>query len=345
MFKTLKEKFPNVQGYVISNPADIFYLTGFYSVDCLLVYSENPVLVTDSRYTVAAKISRVPQRIVDNGYILGVIDVLNQQKIKNVGIQEEHLLTSDFLSLKEAGFNLEKTNGIFTSFRCSKTESEIEKIKNAQRITDKAFEEILPFIKEGISEKELRAKLEYIMLSLGADGLAFETIVAAGSNGAKPHAVPSDNKIKSGDFVTIDFGARLNNYDSDMTRTVAVGEISKKMEEVYNTVLLAHEKGRDALKPGVSCKDVDAAARKVIEDAGYGEYFTHSLGHGVGIEIHESPRLSKKSDDILKVGDVVTIEPGIYIENEFGVRIENMYVITRDGYENLTISDKKLIKL
>lgn len=345
MFKALKEKFPDISGYVISNPADIFYLTGFYSEDCLLVYSENPVLVTDSRYTVAAKISRIPQRIVDSGYIKGVIDILNEQNIKNVGIQEEHLLTSDYLALSEAGFTLNKTNGIFTAFRCSKTEEEIEKIKEAQKITDKAFSEILPFIKAGVTEKEIRAKLEYIMLSLGADGLAFETIVASGANGAKPHAVPSDKKVEAGDFVTIDFGARLNNYDSDMTRTVAVGEISKEMEDVYNIVLLAHEKGRDALKPGVSCKEADAAARKVIEDAGYGEYFTHSLGHGVGIEIHESPRLSKKSDDILKVGDVVTVEPGIYIENKFGVRIENMYVITRDGYENLTVSDKKLIKL
>lgn len=345
MFKALKEKFSEISGYVISNPADIFYLTGFYSEDCLLVYSENPVLVTDSRYTVAAKISRVPQRIVDSGYIKGVIEILNEQNIKNVGIQEEHLLTSDYLALSDAGFTLNKTNGIFTSFRCSKTEQEIEKIKEAQNITDKAFTEILPFIKPGVTEKEIRAKLEYIMLSLGADGLAFETIVASGANGAKPHAVPSDKKVESGDFVTIDFGARKENYDSDMTRTVAVGEISKEMEDVYNIVLLAHEKGRDALKAGVLCKDADAAARKVIEEAGYGEYFTHSLGHGVGIEIHESPRLSKTSEDVLKVGDVVTVEPGIYIENKFGVRIENMYVITRDGYENLTVSDKKLIKL
>jgi len=130
-----------------------------------------------------------------------------------------------------------------------------------------------------------------------------------------------------------------------MTRTVAVGEISQEMETIYNTVLLAHEKGRDALKPGANCKDVDSIARKVIEESGYGEYFTHSLGHGVGIEIHESPRLSATSQDVLKVGDIVTIEPGIYIEDFCGVRIENMYVITRDGYENLTVSDKKLIKL
>ena len=156
---------------------------------------------------------------------------------------------------------------------------------------------------------------------------------------------PTDKKIEYGDFVTMDFGAVYNGYHSDMTRTVAVGEISKEMEDVYNIVLLAHEKGRDALRPGASCKEVDAIARKVIEDGGYGEYFTHSLGHGVGIEIHESPRLSKTSEDVLKVGDVVTVEPGIYIENKFGVRIENMYVITRDGYENLTISDKKLINL
>ncbi len=345
MLKPLTDKFPELKGYVVSNPADIFYLTGFYCVDSLLLYSQDPVLVTDSRYTVAAKQASCRQAIVSNGYVEGIIDEAKKQGLSVLGIQEDSLLTNDYIKLTDAGFTLEKTNGIFTAIRSAKTESEVEKIKKAQSITDKAFTEILPFIKEGVTEKEIRAKLEYIMFSLGADGLAFETIVASGANGAKPHAVPSDNKIKSGDFVTIDFGARKDNYDSDMTRTVAVGEITKEMENIYNTVLLAHEKGRDALKAGVTCKEADDAARKVIEDAGYGEYFTHSLGHGVGIEIHESPRLSKTSTDILKVGDIVTVEPGIYIEGFCGVRIENMYVITRDGYENLTVSDKKLIKL
>jgi len=345
LIKELTDKFPNLLGYVISNPADIFYLTGFYSPDCLLLYSDDPVLVTDSRYTVAAKQASCRQEIVNDGYISGIIDIAKKQGLSVLGIQEDNLIASDYLALEKEGFTLEKTFGIFTVLRSSKTESEVDKIKNAQKITDKAFLEILPFIKEGVTEKEIRAKLEYIMFSLGADGLAFETIVASGKNGAKPHAVPSDRKIQKGDFVTIDFGARLDNYDSDMTRTVAVGEISQEMETIYNTVLLAHEKGRDALKPGANCKDVDSIARKVIEESGYGEYFTHSLGHGVGIEIHESPRLSATSQDVLKVGDIVTIEPGIYIEDFCGVRIENMYVITRDGYENLTVSDKKLIKL
>lgn len=345
MLTALSDKFPEIEGYVISNPADIFYLTDFYCADSLLLYSKNPVLVTDSRYTAAAKSASCKQEIINGSYIKGIIDIAKRQGLTVLGIQEDNLLTSDYLRLKEAGFTLKNTQGIFASIRSSKTDGEVKKIKNAQSITDKAFKEILYFIKPGVTEKEIKAKLEYIMFSLGADGLAFETIVASGINGAKPHAVPSDKKIKNGEFVTIDFGARLDNYNSDMTRTVAVGKISKEMEYIYSLVLLAHEKGRDALKPGIACKDADAAARKVIIDAGYGDYFTHSLGHGVGIEIHESPRLSAKSEEILKVGDIVTVEPGIYIEDFCGVRIENMYVITRDGYKNLTVSDKKLIKL
>lgn len=346
MFNTFIKKFPELQGAVISNPADIYYLTGFYCVDALVLFSKETVLITDSRYTVASKEANCKVNIENGGYYVeGIIAEAKKQGITNLGIEEDFLTASDYVKLTEAGFKLTETKGYFTSVRCSKTEDEIEKIKNAQKITDKAFSEILNFIKPGVTEKEVRAKLEYLMFTFGADGIAFDTIIASGANGAKPHAVPSDKKIEKGEFVTLDFGARLGNYDSDMTRTIAVGEISKEMENIYNTVLASHEAGRDALKAGISGFDADKAARDVIENAGYGQYFSHSLGHGVGIEIHESPRLSQKSTDILKVGDIVTVEPGIYIEGFCGVRIENMYVINRNGYENLTASDKKLIKL
>ncbi len=344
MIGALTDIFPDVQGFVVTNPADIFYLTGFYSSDCVLLYSLDPVLITDSRYTIACKNASCKQEIVSGSYIKGLIDIAKKQGIKVLGIQEDSLLTSDYLLLKD-DFVLKETKGIFTSLRSAKTDAEVEKIKKAQSITDKAFMEILSYIKPGVTEKEIKARLEYIMLSLGADGFAFETIVASGKNGAKPHAVPSNKKIKNGEFVTIDFGARLDNYNSDMTRTVAVGKSTKEMEDIYSLVLLAHEKARDCLKPGVSCKDIDLIARNVFKEKGMDKYFTHSLGHGVGIEIHESPRLSSKSGEVLKIGDIVTVEPGIYIEDKLGVRIENMYVITRDGYENLTVSDKKLINL
>lgn len=345
MISALTDSFPEIQGYVVTNPADIFYLTGFYCADSVLLYSSDPVLVTDSRYAIACKNASCKQKIVNGSYISGIIDIIKTQGLTVLGIQEDNLLTSDYLLLKEAGFTLKKTEGIFTSIRSSKTDAEVKKIKKAQSITDKAFMEILPYIKPGVTEKEIKARLEYIMLSLGADGVAFETIVASGKNGAKPHAVSSDKKIQNGEFVVLDFGARLDNYNSDMTRTVAVGNITKEMEDIYSLVLLAHEKAKEVLKPGAKCKDIDSIARQIFIKNGYGEHFTHSLGHGVGIEIHESPRLSLKSEDVLKVGDIVTVEPGIYIENFLGVRIENMYVINRNGYENLTVSDKKLINL
>ena len=344
MLKTFCEKFPELQGCVISNPADIFYITGFYCVDALVLFSKETTLLTDSRYTVASKEANCKVNIVGS-YIDGIIEEAKKQGITSLGIQEDYLTASDYIKLTDAGFKLTETKGFFTSVRCSKTESEIEKIIKAQEITDKAFTEILNFIKPGVTEKEVRAKLEYLMFSFGADGIAFDTIIASGTNGAKPHAVPSDKKIESGEFVTLDFGARLGNYDSDMTRTVAVGDITPEMEKIYNTVLKAHEAGKSVLKAGISGFDADKAARDVIVQAGYGEYFSHSLGHGVGIEIHESPRLSQKSTDILQVGDIVTVEPGIYIEGFCGVRIENMCVVTRDGYKDLTVSDKKLIKL
>ena len=183
------------------------------------------------------------------------------------------------------------------------------------------------------------------MLKNGAECVSFETIAVSGKNSSMPHGVPCDKKIEKGDFITMDFGAVVEGYHSDMTRTVAVGEVSSKQAEVYKTVLDAQLKSLETLKAGVSCFDADAAARNIIENAGYGEYFGHGTGHGVGIEIHEAPRLSPKSDAILKAGDIVTVEPGIYLPDEFGVRIEDMAFITENGFENLTRTPKNLIIL
>ncbi len=183
------------------------------------------------------------------------------------------------------------------------------------------------------------------MLSHGADGLSFETIAISGKNTSKPHGVPSDKKIEKGVFVTMDFGAVVEGYHSDMTRTVAVGFVSEEQRTVYNTVLEAQAKAQLAARSGELCKNVDRAAREVIEDAGYGEYFNHSTGHGVGVEIHEFPNLSPVCEKTLKAGNVVTDEPGIYIPEKFGVRIEDMLLITESGCENLTRAPKELIIL
>lgn len=345
MLDTLLNRFPDIKGYVVSNPADIFHLTGFYCVDSLLLYSSDPVLVTDSRYEVAAKSASCRTYITPSSYVAGVVEKATEQGLDVLGFQEENLSAADYLFFVNKGFALKQTEGIFTDIRRTKSESEISKIQRAQDITDKAFASLLEYIKPGVTEKQLKARLEFLMFDYGADGLAFDTIVASGVNGAKPHAVPSDKKIEKGEFITFDFGARLEEYNSDMTRTVALGEISNEMERIYNAVLEAHEVSASILAPDVICSHADLEARKVLEKYDLEKYFTHSLGHGVGIEIHEMPRLSKKFDLPLKEGDIVTVEPGVYIEGFCGVRTENMYAINRDGHKNLTGTDKKLIKL
>ncbi len=345
MEKLLQQQFPEAEAFIVSNPADIFYLTGFFCNDSLLLYGAEPVLVTDSRYALAAKSAKAEVSIVSGPYLSGLIDVARKKGYRTLGIQEEYLTAQQYLALREEKFSLVPTHGIFCSLRAAKNEGEIKAIRAAQAVTDSAFEKLLPFIHEGVTEKQLRARLEFLLFACGADGLAFDTIVAGGPNGALPHAVPSDRPIQKGEFITFDFGARVGGYCSDMTRTVALGAIDARQKEIYEAVDKAHEAGAALLKPGISACAADEAARKVLAEAGLGKYFTHSLGHGVGIEIHEQPRLSPKSEDILVPGHVVTVEPGVYIEEFCGVRTENMYVISCSGHENLTGTDKKLIKL
>ncbi|MPM84535.1 Aminopeptidase YpdF [bioreactor metagenome] len=212
-------------------------------------------------------------------------------------------------------------------------------------IAEIAFHEALKKIKVGLSEKELAAFLEYVMRMNGADGISFETIAISGANTSKPHGVPSDKKIQDCDFVTMDFGAVYDGYHSDMTRTVAVGSVSDEQRNIYAIVLQAQMNALEGLKPGVSCNNADALARDVIAKKGFGEFFGHSTGHGVGIEIHEQPTLSPNNSELLSAGNVVTVEPGIYLPDKFGVRIEDMAAITEDGYENLTAAEKNLIIL
>lgn len=239
----------------------------------------------------------------------------------------------------------ERADEEINRMRRSKRDFEKQRIIKAQRIAERAFDHILGFIKEGVSEKEIALELDYFMLRNGADGLSFETIAVSGRNSSMPHGVPSEKKIEKGDFITMDYGAIVDGYHSDMTRTVAVGEISSKQAEVYETVLQAQLSALSILAPEVSCKDADLAARNIIEKAGYGECFGHGTGHGVGIDIHEAPTVSFRSNQILEEGDVVTVEPGIYICGEFGVRIEDMAYINDKSYENLTKSEKTLIIL
>ena len=227
----------------------------------------------------------------------------------------------------------------------TKSEYEVECVIKAQRIAEKAFQETLNFIKVGVTEREIAAFLEYKMKCYGSEMPSFDTIVVSGVKSAMPHGVPDGKLIEAGDFITFDFGAVINGYHSDMTRTVAVGFATDKMRNVYNTVLNAQLSAEKTVKAGVKCADVDKAAREIIANAGYGKYFTHSLGHGIGLEVHEAPTVSHMCETVLKAGNIISDEPGIYIEGEFGVRIEDMLFVTEDSSKNLTNCEKSLIIL
>lgn len=329
-----------------------FYFTGFPATDgCLLVTPSDAVFYTDSRYTEAA------QKKIGSGFVRDSKELFKElaaffadNGIKTVALENDRLTLAQYEELCEKlpGISFCVTDSLaraIEEIRIVKTEDEIEKTVKAQRIAEKAFEHILGFIKPGKTEKEVRLELEFYMLSHGADDLSFETIAVTGVKTSMPHGVPGENVIKNGDFVTMDYGALVEGYHSDMTRTVAVGDISDEQKRVYDTVLSAQLAGLNALRDGISGVDADRAARDVIEKAGYGKCFGHGTGHGVGVEIHEEPRLSPSSRHILRTGHLVTVEPGIYLPGKFGVRIEDMALITKDGCRNLTECPKELIVL
>ncbi len=347
----LQTKLARGQGLLICSPENRRYLTDFNSSDGYLLITESKaVLLADSRYIEAAQKEAQGCTAVE---LLTSASAQLPELIKSFGVttvytEAEKLSVSEFESLKKiipCECVAEKADEEINALRRSKAQQEKAKILAAQAIAEKAFDRILGFIKEGVTEREIALELDFFMLKNGAEAISFETIAVSGKNSSMPHGVPCNKKIESGDFITMDFGAVFEGYHSDMTRTVAVGEVSQKQVQVYETVLAAQQKSLEILRAGVSCFDADDAARSVIKNAGYGEFFGHGTGHGVGIEIHEQPRLSPKSKQILETGDVVTVEPGIYLPGEFGVRIEDMAFITENGCENLTKSPKNLIIL
>ena len=224
-----------------------------------------------------------------------------------------------------------------------KTPDEILRIMKAAAMGDICFSHILEYIRTGMTELQVSDEIERTLMSLGAEGLSFPTICVSGVNTTQPHGEPTDKVIEDGDFVTMDFGAVVEGYCGDMTRTIAVGHVSEKQREVYDVVLRSQLAGLDACRAGVRCRDIDAVSRNIIEDAGYGEFYIHGTGHGVGTEVHEAPTLNSRSDEILAEFMPVTVEPGIYIPNEFGVRIEDLAIITEFGIINTVKSEKELI--
>lgn len=325
------------------------YFTDFPSSDGYLVITkEEAVLFADSRYIEAAqKMACCPARLVTRVNV-EIKDYLREKHILKVFTERNHLTVSmaDFFKTVFLPCTVTPSKRLekkIAEIRMVKTRKEIQNIKAAQRIAEEAFRNVLGFIKPGVTEKQIALELDFYMLSHGAEALSFETIAVTGKKTSMPHGVPDNTVVKAGDFVTMDFGAVYNGYHSDMTRTVAVGQVSEEQQKIYGIVLRAQEKALSMLKAGVPCNEADAAARDIISQAGYGDYFGHSTGHGVGVEIHELPNLSPKSDNVLEAGNVVTVEPGIYLPDKFGVRIEDMAVITEDGFENLTQSPKELI--
>lgn len=337
---------------LISDGYNMRYFSGFTgATGYVLVTKNSRTLFTDSRYTVAAKAQAMDYTVMEVGSSRDYCAVLNQvleaENIKVLGFEAMQVRYSEYEVLKErlVAKELVPLKGELAALRRIKTQEEIEYHRHAEHIGDIAFEEVLHHIRPGVTELEIAAKLEYIMKLNGADKLSFESIVASGVNSSRPHAEPGHRQIEKGDFVTMDFGCVYNGYCSDMTRTVVVGKADRKQKEIYSTVLKAQLAVLDMLKPGLQGKEYDKVARDIIYSAGYEGYFGHGLGHSVGLEIHENPRFSMLEEDVIEAGMIMTVEPGIYIPDFGGVRIEDMVVITEDGYENFAHSNKELIEL
>ena len=302
---------------------------------------------TDSRYIESAQNNLKGFEVicVDGiGYFKLLNDAIADFGVSNLGYEEAYLTVAELMGYeKHLNAKLTPFNKEISGFRGVKEDWELELMRKAQQIADKAFAEVLPRIRVGMTELELQAELIYCMYKNGAHGLSFDPIVVSGPNSSMPHGVAGERKIQEGDFITMDFGVLYMGYCSDMTRTVAVGYATEEMQKVYNTVLEAQLAGLAVTKAGVPGKDIDGAARKVIADAGYGAYFGHGYGHSLGLEIHESPSPNARNDQPMPLHAVASAEPGIYLPGKFGVRIEDCVIYTEDGYENLATSPKNLI--
>ncbi|MDO5022620.1 MAG: aminopeptidase P family protein [Eubacteriales bacterium] len=337
------------EAIIIHKPSNMFYISGFKGEGLLYISNAKAAVVTDFRYVEQAE-KESPKWSVES--ISAGVDHIKLASMLESGIKKLYI-EDDFVTLRQfkrleasfKGAEFVSLNQAPEKMRAIKDEKEIAIIKKACAISCEAFDYMLKFVAEGKTEREIALALDFKMYELGAEDVSFSTIAASGANGSLPHAVPSDRVLGQGDFITLDFGAKYAGYCSDMTRTLAVGEPSEKLREIYNIVLQAQEACQKELRPGKSCKEVDGLARKIIGDAGYGEYFGHGLGHAVGIDIHEEPRLSQTSEATLQPGHVVTVEPGIYLPSIGGVRIENTCLITEDGFESLITSPKELIIL
>lgn len=331
---------------LVTHPANVRYLSGFRAPEDgrVLVTAEEAVLITDGRYTAqAGEESRLPVEIFEGSWLEHVKDKLGGRSLAFEAENVPYALFEDLQS--KLGVTPTPTRGLVAELRLVKTPDEVELLRRAASVTDDAFAHILNFVGAGRKEAEVALELERFMREAGTEGAGFEIIVASGPRSAMPHGTASSRVIRTGELVTLDFGAKVGGYHADMTRTVAVGRPTDAHAELYAAVLRAQTAALEALAPGKTGREVDAAARDSLAGDGLGERFSHSLGHGTGLEIHEGPRLARTSEQVLEPGMVVTVEPGAYIPGDAGVRIEDLAVLTETGFELLSNSPKELIRL
>jgi len=350
MSEFLTERVCLLREYMIKNEMDsmlvtdrnnIRYFTDFTGEGFVFITLNKVFIITDFRYTEQARQQTSGCEVID-------ISDFNlksfSSKFFKTGFENKKISYDRYQYFSENISNLCNIDDLFTNMRAVKTDNEIALIEKAENIGDMAFSHILQYIKPGVSERDLALEIEFFMRKHGAEALSFDTIVACGPHGAMPHAEPDERKISKGDFIVFDFGCKYRGYCSDMTRTVSVGKADSEKKKIYDTVLKAQLSSIDMLRSGVLACDVHNNAQKII-DENYKGCFGHSLGHGVGLEIHENPTLSPKNSHALKKGNVVTVEPGIYVNGFCGVRIEDVVVICDGGVRNLTHSDKNLIEI
>ncbi|MFN6991454.1 MAG: M24 family metallopeptidase [Fervidobacterium sp.] len=335
----------NIEG---SNTVTTRYLSGFSgSFSALLITPKRHIIITDSRYWTQVKAEssfELVKFLPPKTFLDSVAELINTLELRKIAIEKDRITANMFDTLKnKVNVEFEDISSILLDIRSKKTENEIESMKVAIEIAQEAFKKMLEIAKPGMKEYELSAYLEYQMKLLGADGPAFETIIASGYRGALPHGKASDKVIERGEPIVVDWGARYQGYNSDITRVFSIGEPSEKVKEVYNIVYEAQQRALNAIKAGIIAKDIDAIARNYISEMGYGDYFGHGLGHGLGLEVHENPSLSFRNDKPLEPGHVVTVEPGVYLESEFGIRIEEDVLVTENGSIILTTLPRDLI--
>jgi Xaa-Pro aminopeptidase len=333
-----------IEGFLVTNLKNLYYLSDFEGEGIALITKDKNYLLTDSRYTEQAQKESPDFKIIteepnhENARIEALDKIIKKKKIKKIAFESNTLSYTDYLKYFNTFKSIEflPTENLIEQIRMIKDKEEITIMKKAAQITTETLKEVFEMIKPGIRELDIATELSYTMRKKGAQKDAFDLIIVSGERSSLVHGKPSERKITEDELIIIDMGANYQNYNSDITRTIILGKENEKQKEIFSIVLEAQEKALEFLKPGIKCKEVDFIARNIIEKKGYGKYFGHNLGHGVGLDIHELPCVSFNDETILLPGMVITIEPGIYLPETGGVRIEDSVLITEEGYEILT---------